>query len=125
MGEEKKSSWHHKITITNGKNNPRNTDMQRYTDVVFLDDNHILATDDAYLMEFSEPRVCCFHIDGTMVAEMPLPGYPWTVVALSQTEAVITLSKTVSKGLAWLSIDVESGEINAQNRCQYNRMPLD
>ena len=51
--------------------------------------------------------MCCFRLDGILVADLPLPGYPWTIVALSDNEAVVSLRRTKSRGLMWLSIDIE------------------
>ena len=95
-------------------------DMTRFSGVVFLDDSHILVADDGASNAKSGFRVCCFHLDGTLVADLELPAMPWAVLALSSTEAVVTLRKNKSKGyrLAWLSIDVERGTIECTKTIQ-------
>ena len=109
--KENPSKWKHTITFTTDKHYYEDEDKTRYCDVVFLDENHILAVDDSFLKARSGYRVCCFQLDGTFVADLPLPGYPWTVIAISPTEAVVTLRRTGSRGLIWVSIDVERGVI--------------
>ena len=109
--KENSSKWKHTITFDTDKHYYGDEDKTRYCDVVFLDENHILAVDDSYLKAGSGYRVCCFQLDGTFVADLPLPGYPWTVLAISPTEAVVTLRRTGSRGLIWVSIDVERGVI--------------
>ncbi|KAK3089383.1 hypothetical protein FSP39_003166 [Pinctada imbricata] len=79
----------------------------RFTDVVFVDKDHILALDDKFFMwQAYGYRACLFRLDGTLVAELPLPGYPWSVVMLHPMTAVITIRDKPSKGLLWVSIDV-------------------
>ena len=96
-------------TISANKHFYQKRDMTRFSGVVFLDDSHILVADDGASNAKSGFRVCCFHLDGTLIADLELPAMPWAVLALSSTEAVMTLRKNKSKGyrLAWLSIDVE------------------
>ena len=100
-------TWQHKITFGTEIHYYGSNDVTRFCDVAFLDDNHILAVDDAYIHAKEGYRVCCFRLDGTLVADLPLPGYPWTIVALSDNEAVVTLRRTKSRGLMWLFIDIE------------------
>ena len=101
----------HLITFTTDRHTYSYEDMIRFADVAFLDDNHILAVDDSFLREKSGYRVCCFRLDGTLVADLQLPGYPWHVVAISPTKAVVTLRGTESRGLVWLSVDTQRSTI--------------
>ena len=101
----------HLITFTTDRHTYSYEDMIRFSDVAFLDENHILAVDDSFLREKSGYRVCCFRLDGTLVADLSLPGYPWHVLAISPTKAVVTLRGTKSKGLIWLSVDTKRGMI--------------
>ena len=82
----------------------------KFTDVVFLDDSHVLACGDFFLETKSGyNRVCCFRLDGTLICEIQLPGEPWTIVVLNPTEAVVTIKHTEARGLVWLSVDIDSG----------------
>ena len=101
----------HLITFTTDRHTYSYEDMIRFADVAFLHDNHILAVDDSFLREKSGYRVCCFRLDGTLVADLPLPGYPWHVVAICPTKAVVSLRGTKSRGLVWLSVDTQRGTI--------------
>ena len=104
------ATWQHKTTFSMAKHLSRSNGVTRYCDVAFLDNNHVLAVDDSYInARTGSGFLCCFRLDGTLVADYPLPGYPWTVMALSATEAVVTLRRTKSRGLMWLSIDVKRG----------------
>ena len=103
-------TWRHKTTFSMAKHHSRINDVTRYCDVAFLDNNHVLAVDDSFI-NARTGCLCCFRLDGTLVADYPLPGYPWTVIALSATEAVVTLRQTKSRGLMWLSIDIKRGTI--------------
>ena len=109
---ENAPTWQHRITFGTEIHYYGSNDVTRYCDVAFLDDNHIRAVDDSYIQPKEGYRVCCFRLDGTLVADLPLPGYPWTIVALSDTEAVVTLRRMKSRGLMWLSIDIERRIIN-------------
>ena len=106
-------SWKHSITF--GNNN-----TIRYVDVAFLDNNHILAVDDTSDVP-SGNQVYCFLLDGTMVASLPLPGEPWTVVTLSPAKAVVTLRGTDFRGLIWLSINVNRGIIECTKKFQMEK----
>ena len=82
----------------------------KFTDVVFLDDCHVLACGDFFFETKSGyNRVCCFRLDGTLLGEIQLPGEPWTIVALNPTEAVVTIKHTEARRLVWLSVDIKSG----------------
>ena len=82
----------------------------KFTDVLFLDESHVLACGDFFFETKSGyNRVCCFRLDGTLICEIQLPGEPWTIVVLSPTEAVVTIKHTEARGLVWLSVDIESG----------------
>ena len=100
-------TWQHRITFGTEIHFYGSNDVTRFCDVAFLDDNHILAVDDNHINAQEGYRMCCFRLDGTLVADLPLPGYPWTVVVLSETKAVVTLRRTKSRGLMWLSIDIK------------------
>ena len=100
-------TWQHEITFGTEIHYYRRNDVTRFCDVAFLDDNHVLAVDDNDINAQEGYRMCCFRLDGTLVADYPLPGYPWTAIALSATEAVVTLRQTKSRGLMWLSIDIK------------------
>ena len=76
---------------------------------IFLDDYHILTLADSFLKAQSGFRVCCFRLDGSLEADLPLPGYPWTAKALRPTEVVVTIRWTDSRGPVWLSVDTERG----------------
>ena len=104
---ENAPTWQHRITFGTEIHYYGSNDVTRFCDVAFLDDNHVLAVDDNYINAQEGYRMCCFRLDGTLVADYPLPGYPWTVIALSATEAVVTLRQTKSRGLMWLSIDIK------------------
>ena len=104
---ENAPTWQHRITFGTEIHYYGSNDVTRFCDVAFLDDNHVLAVDDNDINAQEGYRMCCFRLDGTLVADYPLPGYPWTVVALSATEAVVTLRQTKSRGLMWLSIDIK------------------
>ena len=104
---ENVQTWQHRITFGTEIHYYGSNDVTRYCDVAFLDDNHVLAVDDSYIHAKEGYRVCCFRLDGTLVADLLLPGYPWTIVALSDSEAVVSLRRTKSRGLMWLSIDIE------------------
>ena len=110
----------HISTFSANKHFYRKRDLTRFSGVVFLDDSHILVADDGQMNAKSGFRVCCFRLDGTLVADLELPAMPWAVLALSPTEAVMTLRKNKSKGyrLAWLSIDIERGAIECTKSIQ-------
>ena len=103
----------HIITFTANTHFYGDRDLTRFSDAAFLGDDHILVADDGQLSAQSGFRVCCFRLDGTLVADLPLYGMPWTVLPLSPTEAVVTLRLIESEGqqLVWLSINVERGVI--------------
>ena len=84
-------------------------DDTRFCDIVFLDDNHILALDSKKWKPYIEPgfRACCFSLDGRLMSEVPLPGRPVSVVVLSPTDAVITLATSDTKGFVWVSIELD------------------
>ncbi|KAK3089712.1 hypothetical protein FSP39_005816 [Pinctada imbricata] len=95
-------------TITIEHNNDDDARSTRYSDVAFLDDNHILALDDYFddYLNRTGQRICCISLVGTLVCDLLVPGYPWSVVVLSPTEAVVTMRGNGSNGLLWISIDV-------------------
>ena len=95
--------------------------MIRFCDAAFIDDNHILVGDDGQVSAESGFRVCCLRVDGTPVAEILLNARPWTVLALSPTKAVVTLGFTDSRGLAWLSIDIERGIMKCTKRVRMEK----
>ena len=116
------SLWKHVSTLTGDDSQGQNqchlsADKVRYTSVVFLDGDHVLAVNDMTNYEVPNGcRVCCFRLDGTLVAEVRLPGAPWTVIALSPTEAVVTLRhggavEDTPTGLVWLAIDIKRGAL--------------
>ena len=107
-------------TFSTNKHFYQKRNLTRFSGVVFLDDSHILVADDGQSSAKSGFRVCCFRLDGTLVADLELPAMPWAVLALSSTEAVVTLRKSQSSvyELAWLSIDVERGAIECTKTIQ-------
>ena len=110
----------HISTFSANKHFYRKGDFTRFSGVVFLDDSHILVADDGQFNAKFGFRICCFRLNGTLVADLELPAMPWAVLALSPTEAVVTLRKCKSKGyrLAWLSIDIERGAIECTKSIQ-------
>ncbi|KAK3090144.1 hypothetical protein FSP39_009487 [Pinctada imbricata] len=77
----------------------------RFSDVAFLDDNHILALDDTWLSLTHGQRICCIYLDGTLICDLLVSGYPWSVVVLSPTEAVVSVRRLESNGLLWISVN--------------------
>ena len=107
-------------TFSTNKHFYQKRNLTRFSGVVFLDDSHILVADDGTSNAKSGFRVCCFHLDGTLVADLELQAMPWAVLALSSRDAVVTLRKSKSSAyeLAWLSIDVERGAIECTKTIQ-------
>ncbi|KAK3090713.1 hypothetical protein FSP39_013959 [Pinctada imbricata] len=95
----------------------------RFSDVAFLDDNHILALDDNFLNCKQGHRICCVSVDGTLVCDVLVPGYPWSIVVLSPTEAVVTLRRLNSDGLIWISIDVHAKSIEITKHLPLKQEP--
>ena len=111
----------HVSTFTTERHFYADANLIRFCDAVFIDDNHILVGDDGQLSAQSGFRVCCLRLDGTQVAEILLNARPWTVLALSPTKAVVSLRFTNSRGLAWLSIDIERGIMKCKKRVRMEK----
>ncbi|KAK3089607.1 hypothetical protein FSP39_004959 [Pinctada imbricata] len=95
-----------------------------FSDVAFLDESHILALDDNNLKLDRGHRVCCVNVDGTLVCDLLVPGYPWSIVVLSPTEAVATVRRLESDGLIWISIDVHAKSIEITKHLPLDQEPF-
>ncbi|KAK3091718.1 hypothetical protein FSP39_022114 [Pinctada imbricata] len=94
--------------ITIKENHYGKPSITRYSDVAFLVDNHVLALDDNFLRRKHGQRICCISLDGKLVCDLLVPGYPMSVVVLSPMEAVVSMRGLGSNGLLWISIDIHN-----------------